>query len=280
MQENIGPHRKLLPILSRLWSQDDVIVTFDDDRRVPRDSLLRLIKYYLNSNRDAVVGLRVRRIGVCATYRTGGSGGSKASQVSPPRSHTTADAASNATVSRKLRERRHRRHRRKRSKPKTAHKDISELALPHQSQSHAAVSRAIPDVAKRHYRLGLAEYGACRWPRVQNRYIIKEMLALPTGNGGVLYRPRFFHPIVFDEQLRALTQWNDDLTFRLSTMVKGIFVVPGCCDDDFSYCQDLFTSMKDAVKRYDSGTTWFIQYCIRRRVISPFSLLLFSTILH
>jgi hypothetical protein len=29
--ENIGPHRKLLPLLSRKWNEDCVIMTTDDD---------------------------------------------------------------------------------------------------------------------------------------------------------------------------------------------------------------------------------------------------------
>ena len=30
------------------------------------------------------------------------------------------------------------------------------------------------------------------------------MLILPTGTGGILYRPRFFHEIVFDPMLRQV----------------------------------------------------------------------------
>ena len=32
--QNIGPHRKLLPILAHFWGNDCVIVTFDDDRPI------------------------------------------------------------------------------------------------------------------------------------------------------------------------------------------------------------------------------------------------------
>jgi hypothetical protein len=49
--------------------------------------------------------------------------------------------------------------------------------------------------------------------------------------GGVLYRPRFFHPIVFDRKLINLTQANDDLTFRLSALIKGISVVTACLSE-------------------------------------------------
>lgn len=215
--ENIGPHRKLLPILSKLWKEDAVIVTFDDDRRVPRDSLLRLIKYYINSDRDSVIGLRVRRIGFCTTY-------------SYPTSHQHQTRVS-------------------RNQSQSGGRLLSERLGKTRASSRGSSGGSD---TKKAYKFGMAEYGACRWPRVQNRYVTREMMVLPTGNGGVLYRPRFFHPVVFDPILRDLTQWNDDLTFRLGTLLKGIFVVPGCCDDDFSYCQDLFTSLKDAVKRKSS----------------------------
>ena len=51
------------------------------------------------------------------------------------------------------------------------------------------------------------------------------MIIIPTGTGGVLYRPISFHPIVFDPILRFLTQYHDDLIFRLATAANKIFVV-------------------------------------------------------
>ena len=236
--ENIGPHRKLLPILSRIWNEDAVIVTFDDDRRVPRDSLLRLIKYYLNSERESVVGLRVRRIGFCATYSYDGDDKlipSTTRKTSLDPSNVFEGNSTEPLLQRKL-------------EPTL---DRSRTSFDVRSGRGQGVGGG-GGKRKKLYRLGMTEYGACRWPRVQNRYVTREMMALPTGNGGVLYRPRFFHPIVFDSHLRELTQWNDDLTFRLATMLKGTLVIPGCCDDDFNYCQDLFASMKDAIKRKSS----------------------------
>lgn len=52
-----------------------------------------------------------------------------------------------------------------------------------------------------------------------------EVLVLPVGRGSVLYRPRFFHPVVFDSALRTLTATNDDLTFRLATLVNAVPVI-------------------------------------------------------
>jgi hypothetical protein len=36
------------------------------------------------------------------------------------------------------------------------------------------------------------------------------MLVLPIGTGGVLYRPKFFNEIVFDQKLHSLTETGDD----------------------------------------------------------------------
>ena len=57
------------------------------------------------------------------------------------------------------------------------------------------------------------------------------MLVLPTGSGSILYRPKFFTDLVFDHELRALTATNDDLAFRLVTLMNNIMVVMGCCDE-------------------------------------------------
>ena len=46
----------------------------------------------------------------------------------------------------------------------------------------------------------------------------REYFLLPTGAGSILYRPKFFHPIVFDRRLREYTKAQDDITFRLGTI--------------------------------------------------------------
>jgi len=146
--KNIGPHRKLLPLLARKWNEDCVIVTLDDEPERSVDStmqsttLAQLITYYRASNRQSVVGLKVRRMGFCDVYPY--------------------------------------------------------FVLTYNPW------------------WGTATHGR------------QEMLLLPTGTGGVLYRPSFFHPIVFDEQLRNITVVGDDLTFRLATMAMGIPVTIAC----------------------------------------------------
>ena len=47
------------------------------------------------------------------------------------------------------------------------------------------------------------------------------MLLLPTGTGGVLYRPRFFHSVIFDRNLVNITRTGDDLMFRLATIAMN-----------------------------------------------------------
>ena len=139
--ENIGPHRKLLPILAKFWNDDCLIVTIDDDVVYAKRTLSELIKYYILSGRDSVIALRSHRIGLCT-----GQG------------------------------------------------------------------------------LAVADYK--HWPIVG--FGIREMLQLPTGTGGILYQPDFFHPIVFDKRFIDVTKTGDDIMFRLATMIKDVPVVTAC----------------------------------------------------
>lgn len=151
--DNIGPHRKLLPLLAKKWEEDCVIVTVDDHELYPKDMLASLIDYYRISGGSAVVALRSRRMGICAD--------------APP--------------------------------------------------------WRISPYTKKHKGL---------WPETKPGK--REMLMLPTGTAGVLYRPQFFHPIVFDRQFLNLTRTGDDLMFRLATMAKGIAVVTACTESENS----------------------------------------------
>jgi len=149
--DNIGPHRKLLPLLAKKWEEDCVLVTVDDHEMYPKGMLASLIGYYRASGGTAVVALRSRRMGICAN--------------APP--------------------------------------------------------WKVSPYTKKHKGL---------WPETKAGR--REMLMLPTGTGGVLYRPRFFHPIVFDKRFLNLTRTGDDLMFRLATMAKGVPVVTACTEYD------------------------------------------------
>ena len=61
--DNIGPHRKLLPLLSKKWQEDCAIVTVDDHEVYRKTALASLVAYYEASHRTAIVALRARRIG-------------------------------------------------------------------------------------------------------------------------------------------------------------------------------------------------------------------------
>lgn len=149
--ENLGPHRKLLPLLAKKWDEDCVIVTIDDHETYRKKTLETLMKFYDESGRNAVVALRARRMGIC---------------------------------------------------------------------SDAPPWRVAPYTKN---RKGL-------WPEASPAY--REMLILPTGTGGVLYRPRFFHPIVFDRRLINSTKTGDDLLFRLATLAMSVPVVTACVERD------------------------------------------------
>lgn len=145
--DNMGPHRKLLPLLAAKWTEDCVIVTVDDHLLYPPSMLASLLEYDRAAAATSVVARRARRMGLCSS--------------SPPW-----------------------------------------MLAPYTRN-----------------RRGL-------WP--ETRPARQEMLMLPTGTGGVLYRPWYFHPVVFDADLRNATITGDDLLFRLATLAKGVPVVTSC----------------------------------------------------
>jgi hypothetical protein len=65
------------------------------------------------------------------------------------------------------------------------------------------------------------------WP-VQLTYNRQEMLIMPTGTGGILYKPSYFHKVIFHKALRYATGTADDLMFRLATLANSIPVELGC----------------------------------------------------
>jgi hypothetical protein len=70
--DNIGPHRKLIPILHRFYDEDVLIVNIDDDMVHQSQSTLlyQLLRYYKESDGQSVVALRSRRIGFCQEHIT------------------------------------------------------------------------------------------------------------------------------------------------------------------------------------------------------------------
>ena len=65
------------------------------------------------------------------------------------------------------------------------------------------------------------------WP-VQTAVNRQEMMLMPTGTGGILYKPSYFHKVIFHKSLRFATGTADDLMFRLATMIRKIPVQLGC----------------------------------------------------
>ena len=164
--KNVGPHRKLLPILHRFWDNNCILITVDDDMGFARNSSIvyQLLRQFVQSEGNAVIALRARRFGLCNT---------------PPFEVTRYN----------------------------------------------------------HWLVYVSQSGR------------REMLLLPTGTGGVLYRPQFFHEIVFDRKLRDLTGTADDLMFRLACLAKNVSVVVACrdlrfgkrtrkCSTDITYFQE------------------------------------------
>jgi hypothetical protein len=153
---NIGPHRKLIPLLKRKWKEDCVIITIDDDQIYESDFASSLLTNYVLSGRDAIIANQVRRIGFCID--------------------------------------------------------------PHEKFNFSPYMVSKTRLFVREKKIG-------SWPIIKD---IREMLVLPIGFGGILYRPRFFHRVVFDKVLMNLTRSADDLHFRLSTIINGIEVIATC----------------------------------------------------
>eukprot|EP01039_Chlorochromonas_danica_P002887 gene2891-3152_t len=145
--DNLGPHRKLLPLLHRFFLEDVLIITVDDDMTYRKNSTLvyHLIEGFVHTHGGAVVALRARRIGFCDTFP-----------------HTLLRYT------------------------------YWSIPYPHQT--------------------------------------LVEMLVVPTGTGGVLYRPRFFSAVVFDNEFRNLTSKADDIAFRLACMINHVPVAIACRD--------------------------------------------------
>jgi hypothetical protein len=142
--QNIGPHRKLLPVLKRYWGQDVFIATVDDDlsNYHGHNLLYQLLKDHKMHRSEHLIALRARYIGFCR-------------------------------------------------------------AFPHAVTTYTS------------------------W-KVTKSYYQSEMLLLPTGTGGILYKPSYFHKIVFDRKLWELTQTADDITFRLATLINEVPIQLGC----------------------------------------------------
>jgi hypothetical protein len=142
--QNLGPHRKLLPLLRHFRNKDVVIATVDDDwlSRTQNVVLYLLLQKYKETAGKHVVALRPRRIGLC----------------------------------------------------RTAEDKVTKYE---------------------------------QWS-VINTPDVTEMLVVPTGTGGILYRPRFFHEVVFNHDLWLASLTTDDFMFRLTTMARNISVAVGC----------------------------------------------------
>ena len=152
---SLGPHRKLLPLLSRVWGRDVAVLIMDDDTRVTANYVGLFATQDRLQGGSAIIAGQVRRLGVCA--------------ATP--SICTSSSHDEGKISGRC--------------------DAGVVMPPYN-----------------------------RWAQVT--HCERELLVLPVGRGSVLYWPHFFHSIVFDSTLRRLTFSNDDLTFRLATLIKRV----------------------------------------------------------
>lgn len=64
--ENIGPHRKVLPLLHHKGEEDCVIISVDDDHIYLHHWLRDMLAYYVHSKGQAIISTRARRIAICS----------------------------------------------------------------------------------------------------------------------------------------------------------------------------------------------------------------------
>ena len=218
--DNIGPHRKLLPILQHYWNTDCAIITLDDDNIVHKDALFQLVSLYIDHNKESIVGLRTRRLGFCQDNNVKTTANPKQRMLtqSHPAQKNSTHTHTHTHVNQKVLE-----------KAKLETRKASSLSVASTKGRNSKDIKEIDESAMSsvlmnfNASLKLMDYDFCLWPQIKNGK--KEFLSLPTGSGGVIYRPRFFHKIVFDPILIGLTKYNDDLTFRLGTMANNISII-------------------------------------------------------
>ena len=56
--ENIGPYRKLLPLLREKWNEDCIIITIDDDKIYSEDMVEKLVKTFYENDEKYVIANR------------------------------------------------------------------------------------------------------------------------------------------------------------------------------------------------------------------------------
>ena len=64
--ENIGPHRKLMPLLKKKFDEDCVIISVDDDHLYPGMWLRDMLAYYVHSEGGSIISSRARRLAICS----------------------------------------------------------------------------------------------------------------------------------------------------------------------------------------------------------------------
>ncbi len=178
---NIGPHRKLLPILEHIGKIEEdnncVIVTCDDDRVYPEEWLQTLVTYHEISQHKAIVSARARRIGIC----------SGATSRIAPYTREDDEAGDNKLV---------------------------ELGLSLGFEKIGAF-------------IGHSKGSHEQWPIAPSNLL--EMLLLPTGVAGILYRPSLLNmDVIFSAQLINATVTNDDLLFRLASLANSVPILTAC----------------------------------------------------
>ena len=156
---NIGPHRKLLPLLSQKWKENCIIITIDDHELYLYNTLLSLINYYIATNQSSIIALRSRRIGICTPASVCPSNTHTNTHTTNTHTHTTTTTS--ATLQQKT----------SKNAEKPEKMIPEKTVLPEKSDtSESSCYRVSPYTSPT---------GRGIWPEA--RYDRQEMLTLPTG---------------------------------------------------------------------------------------------------
>ena len=89
---------------------------------------------------------------------------------------------------------------------------LGDMLSCHLQQPNATISGRINKICARNQQ--------CHGPpfaRYGTRCLSSTVLDLPTGVNGILYRPAFFHPVVYNRPYLLAAEFGDDISFRFAT---------------------------------------------------------------
>ena len=158
---NLGPYRKLLPILNEKFNEDCLIITVDDDKLYKPNLVEKLVNGYFNNKGKFIIANR-------------------------------------------------------------AFLKVNDILLDYIGKKNPIINH-VENFLKEPRDSKLAQNIVFR---LGKKFDVVNKLAFLEGNDGVLYHPKFFHPIVLDwESIKKIGKSHDDYWFKLCALLNGTGVI-------------------------------------------------------